>query len=83
MPYRGRAGVAGGVHTGEVEHGHVLQAVVVDGKLELWQLEVGGEVCGLASKGHQPVAVNVGRREQLASVHVVLADTRGRCYGVR
>lgn len=40
-------GVFRGVHAGEVEHGHVGLAVVVNGKVQRGQLVAGGEVCSL------------------------------------
>lgn len=41
-------GVFRSVHAGEVEHGHVGLAVVVDGEVQRGQLVVGGEICSLA-----------------------------------
>ena len=72
-------GVLRGVHAREVEHGHVGQAVVVDGEVERGQPPVGGEVGGLAGVGEQGGLVHVGPGQQQLRVGVVLearADQR-------
>jgi len=69
-------GVLRGVHAGEVEHGDVGLAVVVDGEVQRGQLVVGGEIGSLAGVGQQGRLVHVGPGQQQLCVGIVLQ--RGR-----
>lgn len=53
-------GVLRGVHAGEVEHGHIGLAIVVDGEVQCGQLVAGGEIGSLAGVGQQGGLVHVG-----------------------
>lgn len=69
-------GVFRSVHAGEVEHGHVGLAVVVDGKVQRGQLVAGGEVGSLAGVRQQRRLVHVGPGQQQLRVGVVLPHKR-------
>lgn len=69
--------VLGGVHAGEVEHGYVGLAVMVDGKIQGGQLVVGGEICSLTGVRQQGGLVHVSSGQKQLSVCVVLQE-RGR-----
>ena len=44
VPLKDSSGVVGSVHGGEVKHGNVRLAVVVDGKVKMRQLALGCKV---------------------------------------
>lgn len=69
-------GVFRSVHAGEVEHGHIGLAVVVDGEVQRGQLVVGGEICSLAGVRQQRGLVHVSPGQQQLRVGVVLAEKR-------
>lgn len=60
------------IHAGEVKHGNVGLAVVVDGKVQGGQLVVGGEVCGLTGVRQQRCLVHISPGQQQLRVGVVL-----------
>lgn len=67
-------GVFGGVHAGEVEHGHVGLAIVVDGEVQRGQLVVGGEIRSLTGVRQQRGLVHVSSGQQQLRVGVVLPE---------
>ena len=75
VPLAHHGGVLRGVHAGEVEHGYVGLAVVVDGKVQCGQLVVGGEVRSLAGIREQGSLVHICPGQQQLRVCVVLQET--------
>lgn len=67
-----QGGVLRGVHAGEVKHGHIGLAVVVDGVVQRRQLVVGAEVGGLAGVGEQRFVIDVVGAQQPLRLDVVL-----------
>ena len=61
-------------HGGEVEHGDVRLAVVVDGEVEVRHLVLGGKVGGVPGVVEEALLVDVGVGEQLDSVGLVLDE---------
>lgn len=65
-------GVLRSVHAGEVEHGYVGLAVVVDGKVQCGQLVVGGEIRSLTGVRQQGSLVHISPGQQQLCVCIVL-----------
>lgn len=78
LPHQGS--ILRGVHAGEVEHGHIGLPIVVDGKVQGWQLLLGGEVSGLPGIVQQSLLVHVVPGQQQLCVGVVLAPKREEAH---
>lgn len=67
-----QGGVLRGVHAGEVKHGHVRLPVVVKGKVQRWELIVGGKVSSFTGVGAQCFLADVVGSEQPLRLYEVL-----------
>lgn len=67
-------GVLRGVHAGEVEHGYVGLAIVVDGKVQCGQLVASGEISSLTGVRQQGSLVYISSGQQQLCVCIVLQE---------
>ncbi len=65
------------VHAGEVEHGYIRLAVVVDSKVQCGQLVVGGEIRSLTGVRQKGGLVHIGPGQQQLRVCIVLEEING------
>lgn len=72
MPLAHHGGILWRIHAGEVKHGYVGLAVVVDGKVQCRQLVVGGEIRSLTGIRQQRSLVHVSPGQQQLRVSIVL-----------
>lgn len=74
LPHQG--GVLGGVHTSEVKHGHIRLPIMIDGKIQRWQLLLGGEVCCLPGIVQQSLLIHILPGKQELCISIVLSPER-------